>query len=109
MINKILGIGKGKSVIEAVKAIDDMLSKYPYDNCNKIGIHSFLENPFIMDRAIFMKPKELKFDNRNLFVPTKYDEVLKICYGDYMKLPPEEKRHPMHTNEIVVDNVFLNS
>ena len=53
-----------------------------------------------------MKPKELKFDNRNLFVPTKYDEVLKICYGDYMKLPPEEKRHPMHTNEIVVDNVF---
>ena len=29
-------------------------------------------------------------------LPERYDEYLKFYYGDYMKLPPEEKRHPLH-------------
>ena len=30
------------------------------------------------------------------FIVNKFDNVLKACYGDYMKLPPEEKRITHH-------------
>lgn len=107
ILNNVFGFGKGKSIIDAVRAIDDMLSKYPYDNTNKVGIHSFIVDPFIYDRVIFMKPKELVFDNRKLFVPTKYDDVLKICYGDYMVLPPKEKQKPVHINDVIINEDIL--
>ena len=29
-------------------------------------------------------------------IPKNYDEVLTNSYGDYMQLPPEEKRLPTH-------------
>lgn len=28
--------------------------------------------------------------------PKNYDKILRTCYGDYMILPPEEKRKPIH-------------
>lgn len=44
------------------------------------------------------------FENRELhsfegglfYIPSKYDELLSSIYGDYMKLPPEEKRVSHH-------------
>lgn len=36
------------------------------------------------------------FENLSLFIPAKYDEFLKIRYGDYMQLPPLENRYPYH-------------
>lgn len=36
------------------------------------------------------------FENTQIFVPQEYDKILRQYYGDYMQLPPEEKRknHP---------------
>lgn len=35
------------------------------------------------------------FEHTSMIVPEKYDSYLRIAYCDYMKLPPEDKRH-MH-------------
>lgn len=35
---------------------------------------------------------KLKFEDGDFFVPRRYDKVLSLIYGDYMKLPPIEKR-----------------
>ena len=33
-------------------------------------------------------------------IPKEHDKWLKKTYGDYMALPPKEKRVPMHVNVI---------
>lgn len=42
------------------------------------------------------KLEDAKFEDANLLIPYRYDELLKIRYGDYMQLPPEENRRPYH-------------
>ena len=36
------------------------------------------------------------FEDTELFITKEYDNYLSIQYGDYMKLPPEEDRKPLH-------------
>ena len=43
--------------------------------------------------------KRLNFEGHMLSVPADPDSVLREIYGDYMKLPPEEKRVPSHHSE----------
>ena len=37
------------------------------------------------------------FENEQFQVPNGYDNWLKLIYGDYMELPPVEKRIAHHT------------
>ena len=38
------------------------------------------------------------FEDTTLMIPKGWDSVLKEVYGDYMQLPPEEKRVPTHSS-----------
>jgi lipopolysaccharide cholinephosphotransferase len=42
---------------------------------------------------IFSKSINWKFEQNFYPVPEKYKEILKIWYGDFMKLPPEHTRN----------------
>ncbi len=55
----------------------------------------------IMPRDWFGKGKRYTFENGSFIGPEKYEEYLTHVYGEYMKLPPEEKRQPH------VENIFL--
>lgn len=44
--------------------------------------------------------KELEFRNTKFLAPNQYDKVLKDAYGDYMQIPPPEKRE-VHFKEII--------
>lgn len=44
----------------------------------------------------FLCPVDGVFENRHVNLPNGYDEYLTGVYGDYMKLPPEEKRIAHH-------------
>ena len=39
---------------------------------------------------------EVEFEGKSYPAPRTYDQILTQCYGDYMKLPPEDKQEPIH-------------
>ena len=49
-----------------------------------------------MERAFFSSRVELPFENVTFSAPGDYDGFLTAGYGDYMKLPPEDKRSSTH-------------
>lgn len=51
---------------------------------------------YSQDRSPFDKRVLLKFEDMEFYAPAGYDECLKIWYGNYMELPPENQRVPYH-------------
>lgn len=54
-----------------------------------------------LDEKIVNEKTSMLFEDEYFNVPKNFDEVLKIVYGTYMKLPPEDKRKPSHFCERV--------
>ncbi|MBO6145661.1 MAG: LicD family protein [Bacilli bacterium] len=44
--------------------------------------------------------KKVKFENIESMISSNYDEILKTTFGDYMKLPPKEKRKSHHKMKV---------
>ena len=55
-----------------------------------------------MDRKIFDVGTKMIFENINVNIAVDYDKYLKNMYGNYMELPPVEKR-TTHHHTIVID------
>ena len=104
-INRLFGLGRNCSIIEAVKSIDDLLRKFQYANSNVVGIHSFGYHKFLFDEKDFGKPIYLAFEGRQLPVPAKYEKLLTLFYGDYKKMPPVDKRQPQHGVDIIINEL----
>ena len=64
---------------EETQYLCSMASGYPY-------------NKQCMPREIYGEPTLIAFEDRQYFAPERYQEYLTRLYGDYMKLPSEEKR-----------------
>ncbi len=51
-----------------------------------------------MERAWCDNVKTISFENTEFYIPEGWEQCLTQLYGDYMKLPPEEKRVPEHSD-----------
>lgn len=49
---------------------------------------------------VFEELIDIDFEGYKFLAPNRYDEILTQKYGDYMKLPPLEDRHPYHGAKI---------
>jgi lipopolysaccharide cholinephosphotransferase len=58
--------------------------------CSTVSRYGYKKQ--IMDRQIYGSPVMVKFRDGEFFAPQKYTDYLTQIYGDYMKIPPEEKR-----------------
>lgn len=60
---------------------------------NTVGVYGVRE---LQKREVFGEPTLYKFENYEFFGVENADIFLKDLYGDYMELPPEEKRVSQH-------------
>lgn len=69
--------------------------KYPTSKLVAHYTHGYPHSCFFgMPRKCFDEMIETDFEGRKFFVFKQYDEYLTLLFGDYMALPPEEKRKP---------------
>ena len=74
-----------------IRKIDDISQKYK-DNSRYIGyVASDTKKP-VLEREWFKERVFLDFEGYSFWAPKEWDKVLKNNYGNYMQLPPENKR-----------------
>ena len=84
--------------------MDENLQKYAINTSDSVSTYGFRITPFYYRKECFDKVVFLPYEGRKVMVPVGYDELLRIWYGDYMTLPPEEKRQPAHGLHILVND-----
>ena len=79
------------------KHIEKKMKKIPYDEAHFVTNYlAGISTRKIFTKDIFGEGKKVLFEGLEVVVPEKYDEYLKILYGDYMKFPPKEKQVSKH-------------
>lgn len=58
---------------------------------------SNIRKPLLINGDWIDKMTVHQFESGEFFIPVGYDALLRACYGDYMQLPPEEKRVTHHS------------
>ena len=54
----------------------------------------------IVYSQFFDEYTDAPFEDRQYRIIKKADQYLRMVFGDYMQLPPEEQRHPSHIHYI---------
>ena len=73
--------------IKTMKKYDCVVSEYL---CSMQSHYSYKKQT--IERAIYGKPTLIQFEDGQFYGPEKVEDYLKHLYGDYMKLPAENKR-----------------
>lgn len=60
------------------------------------------ENKTFVHRRDEFGIREASFEGEQFFIPTGFDPILRVNYGDYMALPSEDNRVPHHQYSITV-------
>ena len=98
-LKKIMGaLARYRSPAQHAAAMDRAAQKIPYD-CRKycgvcvIATHGIHER---MNPDVFADHVDVRFEDMICPAPVGYDAYLRGLYGDYMQLPPEDKRQSLH-------------
>lgn len=70
--------------------LDKFVKKYNSSDSNMISQSGY--NQFAVKYEDILPTRAMKFENIEIQVPNNYDEILKQTYGNYMELPPIDKR-----------------
>ena len=78
--------------------LDRIERKYPFEEQQYIGVTTsgvhFLEEK--MPKKDYLPVIEVEFVGKKYHAPQNYDHYLTQLYGNYMELPPEDKRNSQH-------------
>lgn len=84
------------SVHYIVKKLEENAKNCNLKESSICGNIAFGYDPDIYPSCDFNDQIKLKFEDASFPCPRNYDHVLKVMYGDYMKLPPAEKQVSHH-------------
>jgi len=79
-----------------IEKTDKLAQKYPYDTSIYVNCSTW-DWPFFSYKKEWFENSTMHiFVDQQFNVPKDYDKVLRIKYGDYMKLPPENEQKGHH-------------
>ena len=83
---------------------ETQMIKYDIKDCDHITelVTGFKYLKIRYPKEIFEKAVYKDFEGYKMPIPNGYDTYLRMAFGDYMQLPPEEERVPKH------DTVYIN-
>lgn len=87
---QILGFGISYKLIKKILFSTFKWNKESKSNLYYHGVDLLWHNIFKAEHLFPLK--KIKFEDSEFWVPNKPEEILTIMYGDFMKLPPEDKR-----------------
>ena len=86
-----------KKLDRAMKACPAETAKY---YVNFMGMYKFRD---MIEKSVYGKGAKYTFEDAEFNGPEDYDTFLRHLYGDYMQLPPEDKRNKHAVKEIIVE------
>lgn len=93
---KILPISPYTLKKKCVKAF----TKYQYEDCEEVCDFPSSGVMPVSFKTDWFPIKKAKFEDIEVNIPNNYDKILKMDYGNYMELPPEETRFNPAPEEI---------
>lgn len=97
-------IGKFLDVNKQFSSFEKVLRKYPVTSSKWVIVfEEAYRKKCIYPQKVFKKEGKLFFEEEEFKVPIGYKWLLEHWYGDYMKLPPEEKRMPKHIEDVIIE------
>lgn len=88
-------------LINRQKVFEKILATYKrrsFDNCKYVAaVGGAYREKEILPIELYQDSVNLEFEGKSFKAIIGYDDYLKSIYGDYMQLPPEEKRVSHHT------------
>ncbi|MCQ2072806.1 MAG: LicD family protein [Bacteroidaceae bacterium] len=79
------------------KIIHHIAVSQSWDKSEDVFLRTFdIAWPMRVSKSSLGKPQYVPFENYCFPIPENADEFLKVRYGDYMQLPPEDQRVPHH-------------
>lgn len=98
----VLRIIKGKNYNQRIEhIIRQYIMSKTSDSDRYCGVVSWEIEQFDKRCLMNFESIEHAFEGYYFSIPAAYDYILKTTYGDYMKLPPEDERHPSHSYRII--------
>ena len=91
--------GKAMNTQRLIRKLDDKLKRFDQEH----GKTAYMGIPWgyyadkLYPASLLEELTELEFEGHHFFAPKEYDKVLRMRYGDYMKLPPENERVYLHS------------
>ena len=79
---------------------DRLALKRDYNTSHLIGYGTANRQEGELTKEVYASTLDADFCDTKLMIPVGYDEILRSQYGDYMQLPPEDKRKPIHIFDI---------
>lgn len=70
--------------------------QYSYEESEMIGLITWDYYVIPIEKQLFLKYMFINFEGINVKAPLNYDYILRKEYGNYMELPPIDKRVPHH-------------
>ena len=85
------------------KHCEKQIKKYDWDSAKKIA-HLSCDTKSMLhpyDAAWFRDVKKHKFEDLEINIPIGAEKYLKQYFGDFMRLPPESSRYPVHNTKLI--------